>query len=310
MRLEFNVLWVDDQPPQIQSLIDAMSISVREQGFVFVPHVVTSIGEAQTCLSESVFVDRIDLILVDYDLGASEHGDSVLGLVRDAIPYRDIVFYSADPTTNLRDLAHSQKVGGVFTATRGDLVEEFNGVFLSIMARVLDIDHCRGIVMGSTSDIDHVVARILIQAHEEAPKSRVDSTRKKIAAQIADKYVQLTRLNEMLDGDAVIEDLLNQRLIDSSNKLDILSKVLKWDDCLPFDEVTRLRFKKKTTDYRNVVVPKRNALGHQRLSPTPDGSVSESGSTSAQEMTQLRREILDFKEHYDELAKAFGIELE
>ena len=41
----------------------------------------------------------------------------------------------------------------------------FLGVFESLVKKVLDLDHTRGIVMGATSDIDYMVNECLLVIH-------------------------------------------------------------------------------------------------------------------------------------------------
>jgi hypothetical protein len=69
MRLDFNVLWVDDQPDRIKAQIEAIERRMEAQGFLFKPTLCRSIDEVQQSVSNYIFTDEIDLILVDWDLG-------------------------------------------------------------------------------------------------------------------------------------------------------------------------------------------------------------------------------------------------
>ncbi len=63
MRLDFNVLWVDDQPDRVRSQITAIKKKMVEEGFEFTPQLCKSISEVRDAISDNVFTDEIDLIL-------------------------------------------------------------------------------------------------------------------------------------------------------------------------------------------------------------------------------------------------------
>src|SRR5580698_10169634 len=119
-----------------------------EHGFEFRPRLCRSLEEVRAFLAsdEDVFTDAIDLILVDWDLGSGAHGEAAIAEIRDAIRYKDVVFYSAqNPAETLRELAFKTGLEGVYCTSREGLVEEVLGVFESLVKKVLDLDHTRGI---------------------------------------------------------------------------------------------------------------------------------------------------------------------
>ena len=63
-----------------------------------------------------------------------------------------LLAYSANnDAKELRKLAFEANLEGVYCASRVELVDEVLGVFDSLVKKVLDLDHTRGIVMGATS---------------------------------------------------------------------------------------------------------------------------------------------------------------
>jgi hypothetical protein len=104
----------------------------------------------------------VDLVLVDWDLGSNLHGEDAIEAIRDQVRYKDVVFYSAQRAPDeLRRAAFEKELEGVYCASREQLVEEVMGVFESLVKKVLDLDHTRGIVMGATSEIDQMVSECL-----------------------------------------------------------------------------------------------------------------------------------------------------
>jgi hypothetical protein len=68
MRLDFNVLWIDDQPDRVGAQIMAIKKQMADEGFEFAPKLCKSMSEIHDAISSDVFTDEIDLILVDWDL--------------------------------------------------------------------------------------------------------------------------------------------------------------------------------------------------------------------------------------------------
>src|SRR5260370_38368633 len=128
MRLDFNVLWVEDQPDLVESTARSIARQMAEEGFQFSPIPCQSIGEVENLIADDVFTDEIDLILVDWELGAATHGDGAIAIIRneDRFRYKDIIFYSAlKPAGELRELASANGLEGIFcAASRQDLVVE------------------------------------------------------------------------------------------------------------------------------------------------------------------------------------------
>ena len=114
MRLDFNVLWVDDQPGAVAAQRTAISGRMEEEGFDFSPTMCRSIAEVQAQISSDVFNDQVDLILVDWDLGQAVKGQDVISEIRDSIRYKEVIFYSANNSADaLRALASECGLEGI-----------------------------------------------------------------------------------------------------------------------------------------------------------------------------------------------------
>src|SRR5574343_38135 len=185
MRLDFNVLWVDDQPNRVAAQSKSISHKMALEGFEFKPRPCTTIDQMEDVISEHVFIDEVDLILVDWDLGNNVHGEDAIERIRKIAQYKDIVFYSGQASVvELRRKVYDRQLEGVYCASREGLIDEVIGVFEALIKKVLDLDHTRGIVMGATSDIDHIVNTCLELAHD-----KLDHTGKAIFMEEAIKRV-------------------------------------------------------------------------------------------------------------------------
>ncbi len=259
MRLDFNVLWVDDQPNSVIAQIEAIDKRMEEHGFQFIVKRCQSINEVRRTIQDDVYTDEVDLVLVDWDLGGEVRGQDAISEIRETVRYKDIVFYSAQTTPDeLRRATFEKDLEGVYCATRQDLVDEVIGVFESLVKKVLDLDHTRGIVMGATSDIDYMVNQCL-----SAIYSMADEPAKKDLLAQAQEFIEeelktLSDLAEKMRAANHFDDLTEAHLVFTANdRLRILSRAMKTTLLEPHKE-----YRGSVTNYLDNVVPKRNILGH------------------------------------------------
>lgn len=302
MRLDFNVLWVDDQPNAVSAQITRIRTLMAEEGFNFNPTQCQSIGEVEALIADDVFQDEVDLILVDWDLGGGVHGQDVIERIRQVAQYKDVVFYSArTPASDLRRLAFTKELEGIYCANREGLVDEVFGVFESLVKKVLDLDHTRGIVMGATSDIDYMIHSCLL--HIEA---RLDDAGKRALVNQAIKRVQervkdITKQGERLAGATNIATILEAHMIFGANdRLRMLRGLLE-GDAAHAESVNTI------TSYMDGVVRDRNVLGHVVLTPKgrPQAVVNTEGKEiDLADMRALRKTILGLREDFRALLNA------
>lgn len=299
MRLDFNLLWVENQQDLVQSQREKLERNVRAQGFRLQVKYVDTVEAAVECLADDVYSDHIDLILMDYDLGPGKKGDEGLIEVRARIPYRDVVFYSSQ-AGDLNAMVLKQGVQGVFCSTRDDLPDTAFGVFEGLVKKVIDIDHSRGIVMGTTSDIDHYVMDALVDAFDGSDAE----TQKTVLAQIQ-KDVEKIREKFTASIAAIQAAKHPSDLFDhygtytSVDRLQLLRKILKakadaggWDP--------------KLVAYIDNTIPKRNMLAHVRV--VVNGFIRKLVNRKGEEhtsahMTRLRLDLLQHHEEFEQLSQ-------
>lgn len=295
MRLDFNVLWVDDQPDRVAAQITSIRLRMAAEGFEFKPCQCTTIAQMEEAISEGVFTDEIDLILVDWDLGNDEHGEDAIERIRQIVQYKDVVFYSGQATVvELREKAYEKQLEGVYCAGRADLVDEVIGVFESLIKKVLDLDHTRGIVMGATSDIDHMVNTCLTLAHgkldDEGRTKFIEEAMRRVVEQVENVVKQGERLKASPSVDALFKAHM---LFTSDHRLRMLASILGMGEFTAYAAgVTTV------TEYRNGVVRERNTLGHAVLVPQgkPNTVIDDAGKVvDIVQMRELRKLILGLR---------------
>lgn len=301
MRLDFNVLWVDDQPERVDAQIRRIAMRMEEEGFEFNPTRSQSMDDVLKLIGDSVFADEIDLILVDWDLGGQLQGQDVIAAIREAVPYKDVVFYSAQtPASTLRQLAFEKGVEGVYCASREALVDEVLGVFESLVKKVLDLDHTRGIVMGATSDIDYMVKECLFAIHGQLDEQGRAAMLKKTLGHLEKRMKELNKLAAKLKDATSLPELFEaHEILTSNHRLRVLAEALKGEFLKPHK-----KFRKSVVDYQQQVLRKRNILGHVALAPRENLTDSKSEVMSLDETRELRRLILALRSDFRNLLLA------
>jgi CheY-like chemotaxis protein len=297
MRLDFNVLWVEDHRSNVESQKDKISSILRKQGFRLSVEFAESVDEATGFLSNSIYGDHIDLILMDYDLGAGKKGDVGVEEVRGIFEYKDIIFYSGQTTGSLAGMIADRQIPGVFTSHRSDLPDVVSGVFENLVRKVLDIDHSRGIVMGATSDIDHMVnvnLEVIFEKNIDKKKELLQFVKDRVKDK---KYELLKALDDIEKIEHYSQLFEHHSIYTSDDRFRLLLKVLKSID---LHQSRRGDFDK----YREEIVPKRNILGHVRV--VRDGFSRKLYDKKGTELTVesmrlLRSGLLDFQELFEEL---------
>lgn len=308
MRLDFNVLWVDDQPGSVANQIKSIALKMVAEGFEFKPRQCTTIDQMEAAISEDVFTDEVDLILVDWDLGNGAHGEDAIERIRETLQYKDVVFYSGQSSVvELRQKAYEKQLEGVYCASREGLVDEVVGVFESLIKKVLDLDHTRGIVMGATSDIDHMVNTCLTLAHDMLDDAGKATFISEALARVAKKLDELTKLGNKLQAKPSVEALFKAHMLfTSDDRLQLLASILGMPAfAVHAASVTTVE------SYRAGVVQGRNKLGHAILVPQgkPDRITDDAGNeVGINEMRELRKLILSLRGDFRDLLNAMGRE--
>lgn len=304
MRLDFNVLWVDDQPTSVLAQIEAIGKRMEDHGFQFVVRRCQSIDEVRVVVKDDVYTDEVDLVLVDWDLGGVVRGQAAIAEIRETVRYKDVVFYSAQTTPDeLRRAAFAEGLEGVYCAARQDLVDEVIGVFESLVKKVLDLDHTRGIVMGATSDIDHMVNECLSAIYAMADEPGKKELLAEAQAFIEEELKNLSELAAKMRAASHFDELQEAHLVFTANdRLRILSRSMKTQLLEP-----QKRYRGTVTDYLEKVVPKRNILGHVTRVERNGKYVliDKKGNVFDLETTRgLRRLILGLRADFRDLLKA------
>lgn len=298
MRLDFNVLWVEDQPNNVSDQKERIASQIRKEGFRLAVKFASSVDDATRYLDEEIYGDHVDLILMDYDLGPGKSGDEGLTEVRAIFPYKDLIFYSAKATADLAKMASERNIQGIFTAYRPDLPGVVEEVFRNLVRKVLDIDHSRGIVMGATSDIDKVIVEGLSKVFDGCDDEQRTLAINAVQKRLTEKRKEFEKSASALEAVSHVSELTNHHAIyTSDDRFRLLQKLMKQ---LALHEDRSNHFE----GYRTVVMPKRNDLAHLRVERNGFARKfydRNGAELTAADMRALRVALLEFQEILDEL---------
>ncbi len=301
MRIDFNVLWVDDQPDNIAEDIENLGRLIRKEGFKLRQLNVVSVAEAKAQISDEVFKDHIDLILMDYHLEGGPNGDQGLVELRKEVPFKDIIFYSA-AADQLLDLVKAANVEGIFCSSRRDLSIRAFELFRTLIKKVVDIEHTRGIVMGATSDIDHYVNDCLCLLLDDAEKYNV-LARKIVEGRLDEIKLRLDEKMDRVRNAEKIETILeNHEIYTSIDRFNLLRKIIKAVG-LNFSGIDKLKEYVSTSDISRL----RNILAHVRVKV--EGFKRTLIAKSGEELTsdQMRDLRLALVDHHENLEALYAL---
>jgi len=300
MRLDFNVLWVDDQPKNLHGSIERLADRLLDLGLKLKPRVLSNLDQVREFLGDNVFDDRIDLILVDYDLGNGKGGEQVLEAIRQTFPFRDTVLYSATSRDDLRKAAYDKRVDGIYFLHRDRFVDGLIKLVENILQWVMDIDHMRGVVIAATSDIDDFVESSLVHLLYRLEDERRAEYFEALATALVKQVSGYAKQIEKAASRATLEAFLKLHFVYSSRaKLEHLIEQLRTTGLFDSDTILEM------TKYRDEVQPTRNSLAHIKVGD--DGQTlrlrGSDDVLTVESMTQLRRQLIRHRELFENIAE-------
>ena len=164
MRLEYKILWIDnDLPSYIENgSLDDIKGFLSEKGFE--PIIEQMIED--TDFDGLITKYDYDLILSDYNLNATT-GDKIIKKIRrDKNLDTEILFYTAQTSTKayetvIVDLAGIERL--IFHIGREKLLEKIEKVISLTLKKLLELNATRGLITAATSDLDVDIEEIYYQ---------------------------------------------------------------------------------------------------------------------------------------------------
>lgn len=306
MRLDVRALWIDDQPRHVDSFKEGIQRRLDPLGFKLVVEYAVDLEAVAGHIGDHVHVDGIDLVLVDYDLGAAGTGDGALKAVRSRFPHKDIMFYSAGDRQKLREIAFAAGVDGVYFSNRLSLVNDTFSLIESMLSKVMDIDHMRGVAMSATTDIDFLVEESVRASYERLELTEKAEFLSNVITSLREKLAEWGKELDKAEQKGTVAAVFKLHyLCGAAMRLDfLLDSLAGWSE-------SSSSYLNKAQVYRDNVIPRRNRLAHRKLQEIDDRLVivGEDGPMSSEDMRMLRCELIEHRQNFLEIAVLMDVPL-
>lgn len=163
MRLNYNVLWIDDRHDSIEPLENSIKEFLDENGFVL----NVDYHKDGSNLEKLISKPELDLILLDQNL-SKKSGEELSKTIRGKEKYIEIILYTQDPNTDLRE--KSLGLDGIYRTHRSGIELVMKKVINRAIKKTQDLNVMRGLVIAETIDIENQVEEIMSKCFEEKGK--------------------------------------------------------------------------------------------------------------------------------------------
>jgi CheY-like chemotaxis protein len=160
VKLNYKVLWVDDREDSLPPIQQPIEDYLDGLGFRLVV-----VWRKDGSNVESLAADpELDLIIMDQNLGPVP-GDELIRRIRQHEKFVEIILYSQDPATNLRD--KDAGLDGIYRTHRNDIEKVLKRVIDRTIRKTQDLNVMRGLVIAETIDIENQIERMMVRAFED-----------------------------------------------------------------------------------------------------------------------------------------------
>ncbi|PHS30781.1 MAG: hypothetical protein COA95_07630 [Methylophaga sp.] len=299
MKLKYSILWFDDDEEYIESVdLDPINDAIESWGFT--PNIVM-VSNPEDFMKHDPFKE-FDLIAVDYNLEAfDEHGENFIQKLRQHDVYTEVIFYSANRSSELWDAVREKELEGIFIASRtaGGEITKIINVARQSVHKFLDLNNVRGIIMAEVGNIDEqldmiaesffnhldIAERVLLINHYIEEVCSQNSKRSKIILK--------------LKGSEDIVSLLEN--LESAKKWNICQTLSKQLETLNVNDIG---------DYQTEILKPRNFLAHGIPELQDDGSLlfkhyGKEYIFSDEESILLRQKLQYYSLQFEDILKNY-----
>ncbi|EJD6672672.1 hypothetical protein M0K80_RS22265 [Providencia rettgeri] len=305
MRLDYKILWFEDQQNNVEEVEKGLSTRLSRLGFNLEVSWTKPSDELNSTIGQiKNIVNDFDLILLDYDLGKdSFNGADIAKKLRRSNFLTDIIFYSSASPHDLRQYMFDHHVDGVFCINRNNLQSDSFDIIQNRIRKILDINHMRGIVMEVVSEFDESINDL---AKKLESSINCNEERKGIYSFIQERIKNLSSKNDSQINDIVnhesgcnFESLMNHRACSSFIKYEVLKKML--EDLEDKYNITNILDVLKKYDVE--VIKPRNQLAHVKPTSEQGKTVFKAGEDlyGENEFKLLRQNLLNHRDNFNDL---------
>lgn len=297
MKLEYKVLWFEDQFDEVRGDFERLKELVLEYGFIpnFIHRAKVTPEEIDLLSTQLESYNPYDLIIFDYDLGSkSENGLSIAAHLRSKV-FTDMIFYSGKVPQQLRKMLFDKEVDGVFIIHRDNFYDDIEPIIEDHIKKMSDLNNMRGVVMSETSHMDMVLRDILITKSKKLSEEELNEAfvilKGRLTKQLTEKQVKIDKLSSL-------EEAVSNHFMTTFDQIRIALKSIS-------GELGEGILKDQSLIHK--VQVERNCLAHQKAELTDDGRMFLHGKKEPveynfTEFKRLRNELLSAYMHIEQLS--------
>jgi CheY-like chemotaxis protein len=155
MKLDYNILWIDDTPNWVKSIEDPLKEHFDELGY----RLKITLERSGAKIEEAIKNPELDLIIIDYLL-PKVTGKDLIDTIRRKHVLVEIVFYSQEGNPKNK---FETPPDGVFFTSREDAEQRIIAVIDLTLKKSQDINNVRGLVIAETIDIEAKLGDVLVR---------------------------------------------------------------------------------------------------------------------------------------------------
>ncbi|MFT3823999.1 MAG: hypothetical protein QM731_08760 [Chitinophagaceae bacterium] len=299
MKLNYYILWVEDDTSWFDTTAELLSDTIKDYGFHPKIERKKSLDEVVEELVSNG-LKKYDIFLIDFKLRNSKDGDSIIDFLRDKNIYTDIIFYSSDKQS-ITDSIKEHLFEGVYHSDRREIESKFEKVFHTTIKKIEEINSMRGLIVGETSDLDSMIEDGL----------QICITSDLISSFDTNDFIENNILKSNSDRDAALKLKYEDEgtvgvlhLMDSIKKWKLLRGILKKNTSL---HAYVSEFLKLNKAYQSEVIEIRNKFAHAKVLTNDEGKEflkAQSGKDNYEfDEAKFKQIRLDLKKHRESLEK-------
>ncbi|NOU35835.1 MAG: response regulator [Kiritimatiellaceae bacterium] len=177
MKIDYKILWIEDQPSEVEFHVEAIRRKLGELGFNLDldSRLTISNDDLQALEGRLEIYNPYDLIIFDYDLGKDQTNGAEIAHSLRRLIYTDMIFYSSKPAEDMRKALFDLRVDGVYIVTRTDLHRDGSDIIEDQLKRICDLNNMRGVVLDEMSKLDKKLRLLLVRKFRALDHSQKDT---------------------------------------------------------------------------------------------------------------------------------------
>lgn len=269
MRYDLRILWVEDTPTFFRETKEILEMFAEDNGISLQFDYIEKASEFFERMQYDIQGFKVyDVFFVDYSLSDDIVGSSLIKLLRDEKMDSDILFYSSERESDIRETVISNlgSFEGVYIANRTNFEEKSNYLINKNARRLTSLSNIRGFLMDQTSENDYTIKSYILRNFAKLSPEQKQVISEMLLTSIRTKVQDFnTNANEEIvkledNGIKNINQTLKMmdELFPLKLKYSIFQKMVEFLGETAFEDVT-------VQQYIEEIVKARNTLAHKKL---------------------------------------------